>query len=103
MDGVALHAIAEIDSLAECDFFVGRLDSVSVYIRIHTHIYIYVYIDSVLSGRGTTRAEDAQGTPTQSHISPSILVYEDKYPGPSLVSQLSLESQLSFEILGELA
>ena len=28
-------------------------------------------------GRGTTRAEDAQGTPTQSHISPSIQVYED--------------------------
>ena len=27
---------------------------------------------------GTTRAEDAQGTPTQSHISPSIQVYEDK-------------------------
>jgi len=25
-------------------------------------------------GRETTRAEDAQGTPTQSHISPSILV-----------------------------
>ena len=24
------------------------------------------------------RAEDAQGTPTQSHISPSIHVYEDK-------------------------
>jgi len=30
-----------------------------------------------LSGRGTTRAENAQGTPTQSHISPSILVYGD--------------------------
>ena len=30
-----------------------------------------------ISGRGTTSAEDAQGTPTQSHISPSILVYED--------------------------
>jgi len=29
-------------------------------------------------GRGTTRAEDAQGTPTQSHISPSILLYEEK-------------------------
>jgi len=29
------------------------------------------------SGRGTTRTEDAQGTPTQSHISPSKLVYED--------------------------
>ena len=27
--------------------------------------------------RGTTRAEDAQGTPTQSHISLSILVYGD--------------------------
>jgi len=27
--------------------------------------------------RGTTRAEDAQGTPAQSHISPSMLVYED--------------------------
>ena len=34
-------------------------------------------IDSGLVGGGTTRAEDAQGTPTQSHILPSILVYED--------------------------
>ena len=31
-----------------------------------------------LSGKGAARAEDAQGTPTQSHITPSILVYEDK-------------------------
>ena len=31
----------------------------------------------LVSGRGAARAEDAQGTPTQSHISPSILVYED--------------------------
>ena len=32
-----------------------------------------------LSGLGATRAEDAQGTPTQtqSRISPGILVYED--------------------------
>jgi len=30
------------------------------------------------SGRGAARAEDAQGTPTQSHTSPSILVYEEK-------------------------
>jgi len=29
------------------------------------------------SGRGAARAEDAHGTHTQSHISPSILVYED--------------------------
>jgi hypothetical protein len=30
-----------------------------------------------LSRRGAARAEDAQGTPSQSHISPSILVYDD--------------------------
>ena len=30
------------------------------------------------SGRGTTRANDAQGTPTQSHMSPSRLVYQGK-------------------------
>jgi len=29
-------------------------------------------------GRGTARAEDAQGTPAQSDVSPSILVYEEK-------------------------
>ena len=28
--------------------------------------------------RGTTREEDAQGTPTQRHISPSILAFEDQ-------------------------
>ena len=39
------------------------------------------------SGRGTTRAEDAPGTPTQSHISPSILVYED-YTGATSVVYL---------------
>jgi len=41
---------------------------------------IIIVIDSGLvgsSGRGAARAEDAQGTPTQSHTSPSILVYED--------------------------
>ena len=30
-------------------------------------------IDSGLVGRVSAKAEDAQGTPTQSHISPSIL------------------------------
>ena len=34
--------------------------------------------DSGLVGLGTTRTEDAQGTPTQVHVSPSILVYEDE-------------------------
>ena len=37
-------------------------------------------IDSglICSEKGTTRAEDAQGTPIQRHISLSILVYADK-------------------------
>ena len=29
-----------------------------------------------LTERGATRTEDAQGAPTQSHMSPSILAYE---------------------------
>ena len=39
---------------------------------------LHCVIDSGLVGstRDTTRAEDAPGTPTQSHISPSIPVYE---------------------------
>jgi len=28
--------------------------------------------------RSTTREEDAEGTPTQSHISPNLLVYEER-------------------------
>ena len=42
------------------------------------------------AGRGTARAEDAQGTPTQSHISPSILLYEDntKVGAALLVQQM---------------
>ena len=32
-----------------------------------------------LTGRGAARAEDAQGTPTQSHLSSSILVYEEHF------------------------
>jgi len=38
--------------------------------------------DRLRVGRGTTRADDAQGTPTQSHTSPSILVYEEKKRSP---------------------
>ena len=33
-------------------------------------------------GRGATRAEDAEGTPTQSHTSLSLLVNEDKRRNP---------------------
>ena len=39
-------------------------------------VNFWCVIDS--GGMSTARAEDAQGTPTQSHISPSILVYEEK-------------------------
>ena len=83
-------------------------------------------IDSGLAGstagRGTTRAKDAQGTPTQSHISPSILVYEDyhvegihirhnsapaggykfttfQYHGRVLIDHKSLRSELFFYLL----
>ena len=45
-----------------------------------------------LSGRGFTRAEDARGTPIQSHTSLSILVYENKF-GKG-VSTLQVYSQV---------
>jgi len=38
--------------------------------------------DRAMTGRGTARSEDAQGTPTQSHISPNVLVYEDERSPP---------------------
>ena len=40
-----------------------------------------VLIDSGLIGRGAARAKDAQGTPTQSHISPSILIHQENVRG----------------------
>ena len=48
-------------------------------IRRHPHRVPHQSAGQSRSGArsGTTRAEDAQGTPTQSHISPSILVYAD--------------------------
>ena len=50
--------------------------------------------DRLRVGRGTARVEDAQGTPTQSHISPSMLVYEDK-PG-CFPSMLEYEDKLGY-------
>ena len=53
-----------------------------------------------ISGRGAARAEDAQGTPTQSHISPGILVYEDKHVrADTLVSWAACWSALRVESL----
>ena len=40
-------------------------------------------LDILGSGRGATRANDAQGTPTQSHISPSIQAYEESATDPA--------------------
>jgi len=39
---------------------------------------LLVIVEHLGSGRGPPRAEHAEGTPTPSHISPSILVYEEK-------------------------
>ena len=37
-----------------------------------------IELDRLRAGRGAARAEDAQGTPTQIHVSTSLLVYADK-------------------------
>ena len=47
----------------------GAIDTSALWLR--------TMIDSGLAGRGTTRAQDAQGTPTQSDISPSIIAYDE--------------------------
>jgi len=39
---------------------------------------------------GLVAAEDVQGTPTQSHISPSTLVYEDKIRAGGAISGILL-------------
>ena len=59
---------------------VGTIEKVKARLWLWPELFFWL-IDS---GRGTTRAEDAQGTPTQSHISPSLLVYENDplYEGP---------------------
>ena len=47
------------------------------------------------------RAEDAQGTPTQSHISPSILVYGDKIEMMNLPHEPpSHATRLGFQLWG---
>ena len=53
-----------------CAFCVQRSS------MFHQLIYLSIRL-RVVSGRGTTRAEDAQQTPTKSDMSPSILANED--------------------------
>ena len=50
-----------------------------------------------LSRRDTTRAEDAQGTPTQSHISPSIISYEEQ-PCRGDVGELAVGEEAVLEL-----
>ena len=50
-------------------------------LRVIAHVHAVPGSGLIDSGRGAASAEDAQGTPTQTHISPSILVYEDYAPG----------------------
>ena len=44
---------------------------------IRESCHLYKPFPLVRVGRVATRAEDAQGTPTQNHISPSVLAYEE--------------------------
>ena len=62
---VSAHGLAGSRSRI-CVFRKWRIPNGRITIRAYT-------------GRGTTRAEDAQGTPTHSHISPSVLVYEENH------------------------
>ena len=43
------------------------------------------------AGRSTTRAEDAQRTPTQSDVSPSILVYDDELNNDPCLNEIAKE------------
>jgi len=52
-----------------------------------TRLAFRLWVAWDLSGRGTTRTEDARGTPTQGLISPSILVYEENFDGTGKLTQ----------------
>ena len=54
-----------------------RDHALRVHLALQARVLVHLMIDSGLVGStDTTRAEDAQGTPTQSHTTRSILVYE---------------------------
>ena len=51
--------------------------------QVAEHGAVFAHVQRLFSGRGTARTEHAQGTLSQSHLSPSILVYEEnrsRYP-----------------------
>jgi len=53
-----------------------------------------------LSGRDATRAENVPGTPTQSHILPSILVYADKIAVVSVARWIVYQKAFKLELSG---
>ena len=53
-----------------------------------------------LSWRGTTKAEDFLGTPDQSHISPTILVYKDERTYENATSKVQCTSSRADMIPG---
>ena len=57
--------------LSKVGSFLRPIDLVSLNSRMNG------LLGPACAGRVTARAEDAQGTPTQSHILPSMLVYQD--------------------------
>ena len=72
----------EMQRLLRVDVMIQNSESPFINSVIGNSSNNLTLLDSTLrctvSGRGTTRAEDAQGTPIQGHMSPNILVYEDK-------------------------
>jgi hypothetical protein len=74
---VPLYKVAMLDSFGVNDTFLSLTRSGFAMGRYIDHVGCVLAPGKKRSGRGTTRAEDASGTPTQGHISPSILVYKE--------------------------
>ena len=52
-----------------------QASSINTFCEIRSGLPARCFALFTVDWRGTTRAEDDQGTPTQSHVSPSIPVY----------------------------
>ena len=66
------------------------------WVHLGLRVWVFTFDGLGLSWLGTARAEDAQETPTHGHISPSIIVYDEKwsrYPGyPGTTASRSFSS-----------
>ena len=74
------HGITEADvESSRCiidDLIFGETDTLNLNHAVETRYFRPISLLLAFGG-GTARAEYAQGTPTQSHISSRILVYEE--------------------------